>query len=338
MALELPRTQAMRSSDHGRIAAKGRWGIALAGAAAVLGGLALLARAQGRRAERRHPPAGRFVAVDGVRLHYVERGRGQSLVLLHGMGSMLQDFGTSVLDDLARDYRVIAFDRPGYGYSERPAHTLWTPARQARLLHRALLQLGIERPIVLGHSFGALVALAYGLDHPESTAALVLLGGYVFPIPRPGMALAGVFRVPLIGTVLRNTVAPFATRAVMPAMLRDVVFAPNPVPARFAAGFPIDLACRPRSLRAITEEAVLLRPAAAALSRRYGEVAVPVVILAGVSDRVVDAHRHSARLHRLVRHSAVRLLPRTGHMVHHAAPAAVRDAVEIARQEAGAAA
>ncbi|HEX7967651.1 MAG TPA: alpha/beta hydrolase [Stellaceae bacterium] len=272
-----------------------------------------------------------------MRLHYVERGAGRPLVLLHGMGSLLQDFTTSVFDDLARDYRAIALDRPGYGYSERPRRMFWTPGRQARLIHMALTRLGAERPIVLGHSWGVLVALAYALRYPNQTAAIVLLGGYAFPERRPDLAVMGIFRVPLLGTLLRDTIAPFAMRLAMRRVLRDAAFAPNPIPQRFTREFPLELSYRPTQIRALAEEALMLRPAAAALSRRYRDVAVPVIILAGESDRLLDARHHAIRLHRAIRYSATRIVPQTGHMIHHAAPTRVCEAVAVARDEAEAA-
>ena len=135
---------------------------------------AIVNRQLATRAERRSRPIGQFIEVDGVRLHYVERGKGKPLVLLHGNGSMIQDFETSGLIDIAaKRYRVIVFDRPGYGYSERPRGTIWTPDAQADLLHRALKQLGIARAIVLGHSWGASVAIALALKYPKAVSALI---------------------------------------------------------------------------------------------------------------------------------------------------------------------
>src|ERR1700688_3188405 len=82
-------------------------------AAATVGALpisALISRRVAKKAETDNPPAGQFLEVDGVRLHYVERGSGAPLVLLHGNGSMIQDFESSGLIDLAaRNYRVIVF-------------------------------------------------------------------------------------------------------------------------------------------------------------------------------------------------------------------------------------
>ena len=334
MPLDVPRAPPTIIAGHDRPPPLRHWGVIAAGAAAaVLGGLAVAAELRALRAEKRHPPEGRFITVDGVQLHYLERGSGRPVVLLHGMCSMLQDFTSSIVDELARGYRVIAFDRPGYGYSERPRGRFWTPTRQARLIHMAATRLGVEKPILVAHSWGTLVALAYALLYPHQTAAIVLLGGYVFPVRRPDLAMSGVFRLPLLGALLRHTLAPLAVRLMAPRLLHDVIFAPNPVPARFAREFPLAFNERPAQLRAIAEEALMLRFAAAALSRRYREVAVPTVILAGESDRVVDPHRQAIPLHRAIRHSAIRLMPRTGHMVHQVHPQAVYDAIETARQQ-----
>jgi pimeloyl-ACP methyl ester carboxylesterase len=181
MPLDVPRAQPTFIAGHDWAPLARHWR-AIALGAAALGGLAVAAQLRALAAERRHPPEGRFITVDGVQLHYVERGSGRPVVLLHGMSSMLQDFTSSIVDELARSYRVIAFDRPGYGYSERPRRMYWTPRRQARLIHMAVTRLGVEKPIVVGHSCGALVALDYALLYPHQTAAIVLLGGYVFPV------------------------------------------------------------------------------------------------------------------------------------------------------------
>jgi predicted alpha/beta-fold hydrolase len=133
----------------------------LAAGTVMVGALALAAVANhllARRAERTNPPLGRFLQVDEVRLHYLEQGQGAPLVLLHGNGGMIQDFlASGLVDRAAERHRVIVFDRPGYGYSERPRGRLWTPEAQADLLAAALRQLGVERATVLGHSWAAAV-------------------------------------------------------------------------------------------------------------------------------------------------------------------------------------
>jgi pimeloyl-ACP methyl ester carboxylesterase len=82
-----------------------------------------------------------------VRLHYVEQGQGEPLVLLHGNAGMIEDFASSgLIDRASRKYRVIVFDRPGFGHSDRPRGTIWTHEAQARLIHDALSNIGADVP------------------------------------------------------------------------------------------------------------------------------------------------------------------------------------------------
>src|SRR3954465_2922067 len=145
-----------------------------AGAAALAAASAVVQR-RVRSAERVHHPLGRFVTVAGVRLHYVEQGDGPPLVLLHGLGSMVEDFLLSgLVREAAKRYRVIAFDRPGYGHSERPARWRFGAAAQARLFYKALHALDVHNPIVFAHSWGTLVAVSMALQYPGAARSLVL--------------------------------------------------------------------------------------------------------------------------------------------------------------------
>ncbi len=165
---------------------------------------ALLNRWLAQKAERSNPPLGQFITVNGVRLHYVERGTGTPLILLHGQGSMIQDFQSSGLIDLAaKNYRVIAFDRPGFGHSERPRTTIWTPEAQACLIATALKEMGVPRAVVLGHSWGTLVALALALKYRQQVQALVLASGYYYPTVRADVVILSQPAIPLIGDLLK---------------------------------------------------------------------------------------------------------------------------------------
>ena len=172
---------------------------ALIGSAAALGASALFAVVSAREAERRTPPIGDFMTVDGVRLHYIVRGHGQPLVLIHGNGTMIQDFLVSgIVDELAKRYRVIVFDRPGYGYSSRP-RGLWTPRAHATLYEKALERLGVSKAVVLGHSWGSLVAVSLALQAPGLVRSLVLASGYYYPTLRADVILASPPAIPGIG-------------------------------------------------------------------------------------------------------------------------------------------
>ncbi|HZQ75384.1 MAG TPA: alpha/beta hydrolase [Burkholderiales bacterium] len=300
----------------------------LALGALAAGVAAMIVRSQTRRAERLNPPAGRFVHVDGVRLHYVERGQGQAVVLLHGNGTMAQDFDLSgVLDLAAAHYRVLAFDRPGYGYSTRPRGRIWTPAAQAALFAKAFRRLGLERPVVVGHSWGSLVALALGLQHAAEIRSLVLLSGYYFPTVRLDVPLLSPPAIPLVGGLLRYTVSPLLGRALWPAFMRRL-FGPGPVPRRFLQ-FPKWMSLRPSQIKAAAAESALMVPAAAALKSHYAELRTPAVILAGAEDRYVSPEQ-SMRLHKAIPASDLRLVSGMGHMVHHFAPRKIVAAIDAA--------
>jgi pimeloyl-ACP methyl ester carboxylesterase len=293
------------------------------GGAAVLLALAASAAANyalAKRAERRNPPQGSFITVDGVRLHYVECGSGPAVVLLHGVGAMTREMAASgIIDALAADHRVIVFDRPGFGYSERPRSRIWTPAAQAALLRGALDLLGAPRPVIVGHSWGTLVALEMALRDPDRTAGLVLLSGYYFPTFRVDVPLLFWPAVPVVGDVLRYAVSPWLGRLSKP-LLYKWLFAPAPVTPSFAEEVPSELIFRPWQLRSAAAEVALLIPGAAALAGRYRELRMPTAIVAGPGDRVIDFERHSARLYQALPRSTLRSLPRAGHMIHHNAP------------------
>jgi pimeloyl-ACP methyl ester carboxylesterase len=309
----------------------GRATLTIVAAAGMLAISALVNHQLARRAERRNRPIGRFLDVDGIRVHYLERGEGDPVILLHGSGSMIEDFEVSGLIDMAaKKYRVIVCDRPGYGHSERPRGTIWTPEAQADLLHRAMEQIGVSRATVLGHSWGASVAIALALKYPEAVKGLILASGYYYPTVRSDVFVLSQPAVPVIGDLIRYTIAPLAGRLLWPLAMRKI-FGPAAVPKKFER-FPKEMAMRPSQLRAGAAETALLIPDAIALQDRYADLRMPVVVIAGEEDRVVDIERQSRRLHRQIRQSAFRRVRGSGHMVHQTATSHVMAAIDQVTQ------
>jgi pimeloyl-ACP methyl ester carboxylesterase len=323
----------LRSSGGASRSGSRRWlAPVLVGAAAVLGAAALYSRKQTQDAERRYPPIGQFLSVDGVRLHYLERGEGDPLVLIHGNGTMIQDFTVSgLVDKLAERYRVIVIDRPGYGYSSRPRQ-LWTPRAHARLFQKALAQLGVEQATVYGHSWGTLVAVALALEAPWLVRGLVLGSGYYYPTLRADTFLLSPPAIPVIGDAMRYTVSPLVAHAVLPGMIKRV-FQPALVPERFEREFPKALMLRPLQLRAAAEDAALMTPSAMGLEGHYRDLTMPVTIITGADDQIADVGRQSARLHDELPGSEFIVLPGLGHMIHHLAPDAVANAIDRTAQQ-----
>jgi pimeloyl-ACP methyl ester carboxylesterase len=298
-------------------------------AAATVGALAISAlvnRHLAKNAENDNPPAGRFLEVNGVRLHYVERGSGAPLVLLHGNGSMIQDFESSGLIDLAaKNYRVIVFDRPGFGHSDRPRNVVWTPAAQAELINSALHRLGVSHAIVLGHSWGASVAVALALKYPALVQGLVLASGYYYPTLRPDVVALSAPAVPLVGDILGHTLSPIVSRVMWPLLMAKI-FGPRSVPRKFE-GFPKEMALRPSQIRASAAESALMIPDAFHYRDEYTNLKMPVVIVAGDEDRLVDIDAQSTRLRRDVPQSKFHRVPGTGHMIHQTATGVVMSAI-----------
>jgi pimeloyl-ACP methyl ester carboxylesterase len=301
--------------------------LAAAAAAGAMAVAALVNRRLAKTAERANPPAGRFLQIDGVRLHYVERGAGTPLVLLHGNGSMIQDFDSSGLIDLAaKNYRVIAFDRPGFGHSERPRDIVWTPTAQAELIKRALDRLGVSEAVVLGHSWGASVAVALALQHPAMVRGMVLASGYYYPTLRADVITGSAPAIPLLGDILRYTISPLISRMMWPLLMAKL-FGPRSVPAKFA-GFPKEMAVRPSQIRASAAEAALMIPDAFRFRSAYADLKMPIVIVAGDQDRLIDIEAQSRRLHRHISQSTFRPVSGSGHMVHQTATGAVMASID----------
>ncbi|MCG2577925.1 alpha/beta hydrolase [Dechloromonas sp. XY25] len=295
--------------------------------AAALSLTALWVRRRAKKAEQKFPPAGKFVQIDGVRLHYIEHGTGPAVLLLHGNGAQAMDFvGCGLVEQLASRYRVIAIDRPGFGYSARPRDRLWTPKAQATLMRRACAELGVQEPIVLGHSFGTQVALALALEAPEWVRGLVLISGYYFPTFRLDAWLFSPPAIPVIGDVMRYTVSPLLGKMLLPLMLRRI-FSPKVVEPGFLQHVPPPLTLRPWQLKASAEDGIFMIPAAIAMSRHYREISVPVEIFAGEDDKYVKADQQAARLHHQIEQSRLHLLPGEGHMLHYGKSRGIAGAV-----------
>jgi len=289
-------------------------------------------------ANRRHPPGGRLLSVRGRQVHVHVGGAGPDLVLLHGAGGNLRDFTFDLVPRLEGRFRVIAFDRPGHGHTDEiDAQTRAdgaTPRQQAAFLQDAARQIGVDRALVVGHSFGASVAMAWALEDPTMTAGLLLLAGATMPWPG---ALNPTYRInahPIAGRIA----APLASAWSSDAYIRRVlaaIFAPQPIPDGYMAHFGHRLSTRRDVLRANAKQVIGLFPHVAAMSGQYQTITAPVTMLHGTEDRIVPAHIHSGPLVHLLRDPCLKLLDGIGHMPHHAAPEIVTDTLDRLAGRAG---
>ncbi len=297
------------------------------------------AAARAAAAEAAHPPSGQFVEVGGRRVHVHVTGEGPDVVLIHGAFGSLRDFTFDLSERLSRRYRVIAFDRPGLGYTDRtdPAYSAVfatsgeSPGEQAALLAAAARTLGADRPIVVGHSFGGIVAMAWALDHDP--AAVVMLAGVAMPWPGE---LGWLYQVNGTG-IGGGVVAPLLSAWAPETRLRAAVaatFAPQPMPEGYADHIGAYMPLRLPAFRANARQVNTLRPHVVEMERRYPALRLPLEIVHGEADRTVPIEVHSEPLSRLVPGANLTILPGIGHMPHHADPEAAIAAIDRAARRA----
>jgi pimeloyl-ACP methyl ester carboxylesterase len=163
---------------------------------------------------------------------------------------------------------------------------------------------------------------------------VVLLSGYYFPTFRADVLASLPAAAPIIGDLLSYTVAPLLGRAMQSRVFRKL-FAPAAVPPRFQAEFPTELSLRPSQLKASAVDTVSMIPSAAALAAKYGELEMPIVIMAGTGDRLVDFARQSGCLREVLAESTLVQFEGTGHMIHHTSPEKVVDGINLAASRSG---
>lgn len=298
--------------------------------AAVFLGLFLIGGCASWRAEKDAPPIGAFVDVDGERLHVLDAGPRDGalppVVLIHGASVNLRDMKLALGDALSKSRRVIMIDRPGRGYSTRPGDG-WKLDRQAQLIRGAVKSLGVERPIVLGQSFGGAVALSYALQYQDEMAGLVLLAPVSHEWPGGVAWYNTVSGWPVAGTLLRRLVIPvYAPLAAKSGVVKS--FRPDEAPPGYyeAAGLP--LLFRAKDFQSNASDLRALKPQIVAMMGRYGEIRIPTAVMTGADDPTVSPAIHAAALSREIPGVDYEVLPDTGHALHHSERAKVLAAIE----------
>lgn len=293
------------------------------------------------QAEAAYPPNGQFVEVEGVRIHLSVMGEGPDIVLIHGASGSLRDFTFDLAEQLKDRYRVIAVDRPGMGRSDRPAgyggawnNKAESPALQARLLEAAAQQVGLNNPIVLGHSYGGAVTLAWALEHPQQTAGLVLVAAASNPWPGDLGLLYTVNASVLGGALVIPLITAFAPRSAIEKTVESI-FVPQDVPRGYLAHFGPEMTLRRDTMRANAQQVNSLRPYVVDMATRYPSLEMPVEIVHGTADTIVPLDIHSEPLSRQIPDAVLTRLEGIGHMPQHVAPDAVIDAVDRVAERAG---
>ena len=320
------------------------WTAVALAASAVLTGCVSARRTA--NAEAAYPPVGQFIEVDGARVHYVQQGSGPHVVLLHGAGGNLRDYTFDLMGRLTDRYTVTAFDRPGLGYTDRVPSVAKgalavegdAPQDQAALLRAAATELGITDPVVVGHSFGGIVAMAWataGVEEssPVNASAVVSFAGVLMPWPGDldtyytlnGSRFGGAVIIPLISA--------FAPADRVEGAIAGI-FAPDPVPEGYVDYIGAPLAIRQETFRANVRQVNTLRPHVVEMTKVYPALTLPIEIIHGTADKTVPINVHPEELIKIVPSANLTPLPGVGHMPHHADPEAAVAAIDRAVRRA----
>ena len=300
-------------------------------AVSALATLALVTMACVAVLERRYPPLGKTIAVTGAALNVVELGREDAaappILLLHGASSNLEAMRRPLGDLLARHYRVILIDRPGHGWSVREREADSTPEIQARMIEEALAKLGTGPVIVVVHSLAGALGARMALDYPERVAGLVMLA----PATHPWRGGVGWYNeavtTPVIGPLLAYTIT-LPLGLLLAGRSARNVFLPQAMPDGYVKDSATLLLLRPREFVANARDLVTLKEAVAEQAPRYGEIKMPVTIIAGDVDKTVSTNIHARPFAATVPDAKLIVLPGAGHMIQNAAPDLVASEIE----------
>lgn len=267
----------------------------------------------------------RFVTVDDSRLHFVIKGAGRPVVLIHGNPGSCQDW-SRLYGPLATRYCGFAFDRPGHGHSERPNHRPITVEVQAQMLHTALKELDVEQPILVGHSWGGALALAYALEFQDDLAGLVLLAPAAYESDDGVSFLTKLPAWPVVGDVINFLFTPLLGAWVVREDLQKA-FAPDSVPKHYLR-HGLSEWTRPKKVKWYSVDDALLNASLPKLAMRYSNIRVPTVIVTGDSDLIVPAKENAHRLYEALPQGDLVVMEKTGHQIPYTRPDAVVDAID----------
>lgn len=279
--------------------------------------LALITQAGVYLLERTHPPQGRFIDVKGARLHVVELGPtyapGLPIILIHGATSSLQTMRKPLGDRLAKDHRVVLIDRPGHGWSMRESVEDSTPVIQGRMIDEALGKLGIDRAILVGHSWAGALMPAMAMAYPRRVAAIVMLSPVAYPWPGGVGTFNEIATVPVLGPLLAYTITLPLGLFLVDSGTR-YVFAPQTMPDGYIDATAVRMVLRPRIFLNNARDLTTLKAEMVKQSPDYPSITIPVTIVAGDADKTVSTDIHSRPFAAAVHQTKLVVLPNGGHM------------------------
>lgn len=259
----------------------------------------------------------RFAEIDGVRIHYQEKGAGTTLVLLHGFTSSTYSW-KDVFEPLSRNFRVIAVDLKGFGFSGKPDGD-YTRRAQSQLITNLLNHLRIEKSWLVGSSMGGEVALNLALANPQRVAGLILIDSGGVEVKGGSSLAPGYVRLPFVGRVF--TALALISDKLVREGLEKSFFDDAKVTAE-----RVDYYHRPLKTRGGQLAALRARTQAGQfpVEQDLGRVNARTLIIWGAEDAVIPLAA-GRTMHSLIRDSKLVIIEKCGHLPQEEMPERVLD-------------
>ena len=264
--------------------------------------------------KRSIPKFGKITRLEDAEIHWYDSGQGRPIIMLHGLGGNLRNFTCALTERLDDDFRVIAIDRAGSGWSRRSKPVIATLQEQARILSEFIEQERIEKPLIVGHSLGGAIALAFALEHRKQISGLAL----ICPATQPVDRVPDIFRfLNITSPALRFFVA-YTFSSFIGILTRkntfQIAFAPEPISDNFSIEGGGDLALSSRAFIKTSEDLIFALSSAPLLAGREKELDVPTAILFGEQDKILDVKLHGQKFAKLSG-AKLKILTGKGHML-----------------------
>ena len=277
-------------------------------------------------AESLFPPLGKVEKIDDLDFHSFEVGNGAtSAIFIHGANINLQDWVLANSPLTKNTYKSIYIDRPGFGYSQRN-RTSWTAKKQAMQIRNFAKKHNIKKPILVGHSWGSIVALEWASEYPDELLGIVSVSGVNMPYSNLAKWLAQV-------GILEPTVKIYS-RSFNETRFNDLVerfsqsvFAPQSVPRDYLQKVGVELSRRKFTIEANSEDLAQTAIALSGLAKNYYTLTLPIEVIHGEEDFLVPASLHAYGFVKALPNSRLTILKGVGHMAHHANPYSIRKAI-----------
>ncbi len=277
-----------------------------------------------RRIKAALPRVGGFIETPNAHLHYLltpatDAGKADTaFVVIHGSSSSSYDMDLAWAEKLSQHGTVLCFDRPGIGLSrlKTSAKAMSHPGLQADEMHHAVKQLGYQHIVVLGHSWGGSVAMAYAQRHGAELAGSVIVAAPLYPWEGGSSWYNKLVTLPVIGWLFAHSVL---TKYGHLQLLSGVQATAHPesVPDSYVEAAAIGLILMPRQFITNAVYSIHLKAHLAEMQKHYQHFDTPLILIGGDRDQTVFTKRNSNRFQDDYQQSEMIYLRNVGHMLHH---------------------